>query len=241
MSFWDIVLEAKKSSTKQKDNDDALEVDAEAGEENEVDNFTDEVETGDDNTDEAEPDTASEDNIDTAAEEEPTADTEEPSTNEEGGEGMDVETTDDFDAEVMNSEDENVEGGNTEGETNTDEAPEGDTGDETEDTNLEDEQKDNDTVTREYNLLCDFEGLYELVTNCLGALDKVNSTNLIVAQICSSCRKNFNEIIDKIDRYLHFNYKTKSYVENLTVYNYLVQSVKITIEMLKNVNNVANK
>lgn len=250
MSFWDIVLEAKKSSTQQPSNEDSspkekeenntpedaepaseetpeegdkpLEVNAEPssdeGGEDQVDDFSSDIETGEEGSD------------DTASEE---------------------EAPDDFDSEVMNSEEGNEEGemnpeegGDTppDGEENPDgeTPPEGEDGYPATDNNLEDEQKDNDTVTREYNLLCDFEELYDLVTNCIGVVTSKPTNNLVIRQILSTCERNFRDIGDRINRYVHFNYKHKSYVENLTIYNYLVQSVKITIEMLKNVKNLAN-
>lgn len=243
MSFWDIVLEAKKSSTQQPSNEDSspkekeeenntpedtepaseetpeegnepLEVNAEPssdeGGEDQVDDFSSDIETGEEGSD------------DTASEE---------------------EAPDDFDSEVMNSEEGNEEGEmNPDGEENPDgeTPPEGEDGDPATDNNLEDEQKDNDTVTREYNLLCDFEELYDLVTNCIGVVTSKPTNNLVIRQILSTCERNFRDIGDRINRYVHFNYKHKSYVENLTIYNYLVQSVKITIEMLKNVKNLAN-
>lgn len=259
MGFWDIVLEAKKSSTQQPINEkpspekekekeeipednkenstpedaepaneetpeegnEPLEVNAEPsseeGGDNQVDDFSSDIETGDEGSE------------DTTSEEAP----------------------DDFDSEVMNSEEGNGEGemdpeggevpAEGDGENPDGEAPpEGEDGDPATDNNLEDEQKDNDTVTREYNLLCDFEELYDLVTNCIGVVTSSPTNNLVIKQILTTCERNFRDIGDRINRYVHFNFKHKSYVENLTIYNYLVQSVKITIEMLKNVKNLAN-
>lgn len=266
MGFWDIVLEAKKSSSKQPNKEDLPE---EEVPEEETEDTPPEEENPDENPQDEGGEETPEDGEGLEISAEPASD--------EGGEdtgvddfsadvstGDDPETssdeggTDNFDGEVMGGEEENPEGetmpegeggegdpalapeDGAEGGDPSEVPPEGENGDLAPDNNLEDEQKDNDTVTREYNLLCDFEELYELVLNCLGILEKVKTKDMIMAHIATKCKKNFEDILDRIDRYIHFNYKTKSYVENLTIYNYLVQSTKITIEMLKNVKNLAN-
>lgn len=246
MGFWDIILEAKKSSGKQPDKDPKSEENPEEEVEENPKEEDGKVPEDDEGLElDAEADTTSEDgedSVDDFSGDVSTEDDPETSGEDEG--------IDNFDGEVMGDDtDENSEGGDVPvdggedpslNEDGSETPPEGDDGDPGTDNNLEDEQKDNDTVTREYNLLCDFEELYDLVINCMGILEKLKTKDIVVSHIASTCNKNFADILDRIDRYIHFNYKTKSYVENLTIYNYLVQSTKITIEMLKNVKNLAN-
>ena len=245
MGFWDIILEAKKSSSKQPNKDPKSDENPEEESPEEEEEKTAEDDNGGleldveaDNASEEGEDGVDDFSGDISSEEDPN------SSNE------DEDGVDNFDDEVMgDNTEENPEGGEAPvdggedpslNEDGSETPPEGEDGDPGTDNNLEDEQKDNDTVTREYNLLCDFEELYDLVINCMGILEKLKTKDIVVSHIANTCNKNFADILDRIDRYIHFNYKTKSYVENLTIYNYLVQSTKITIEMLKNVKNLAN-
>lgn len=208
-NFFKILLEA----------DDTMKVDAEkvetdAGET--ADNFDDNIET--------------ENN-------EPTNDTEEqpnedntPNNNEEENQDGDVQAEADEDGEPVTDEDQpddfdgNVDAdgdGNTDTEQNTDDNP---------------EQEDKGNNTRNYNLLCDFNNLFNVVKNTMQRLDAIQKPNLFESQVISQCVKNLGTIKESMTNYINFNFSNNDYSKNLYMYNYYYQALRIVVNMIKTLN-----
>lgn len=207
-NFFKILLEA----------DDTMKVDAEkveSGTGDTTDNFDNNIETENDNPDE----TGNNANTDTKNDNEENQDDDndvQAEADEDGEPVSDDDQPDDFDSNVDADGD-----GNTDAEQNPDD-------------NTEQEDKGNNT--RNYNLLCDFNNLFNVVKNTMQRLDAIQKPNLFESQVISQCVKNLGTIKESMTNYINFNFATNDYSKNLYMYNYYFQALKIVVNMIKTLN-----
>ena len=210
-NFFKILLEAE----------DAMKVDAEKVETDSgdaTDNFDDNIETNNE-----EP---------TDTEEQPKDDTNNNDDNNDtdNQDDNDVEAEADEDGEPVTDEDQpddfnsNVDA-DGDGNTDTEQNPDDNT-----------EQEDKGNNTRNYNLLCDFNNLFNVVKNTMQRLDAIQKPNLFESQVISQCVKNLGTIKESMTNYINFNFASNDYSKNLYMYNYYFQALKIVVNMIKTLN-----
>lgn len=210
-NFFKILLEAE----------DAMKVDAEKVETDSgdtTDNFDDNIETNNekptDTEEQPKDDTNNNDeNNDTDNQDDNDVEAE---ADEDGEPVTDEDQPDDFDSNVDADGD-----GNTDTEQNPDD-------------NTEQEDKGNNT--RNYNLLCDFNNLFNVVKNTMQRLDAIQKPNLFESQVISQCVKNLGTIKESMTNYINFNFASNDYSKNLYMYNYYFQALKIVVNMIKTLN-----
>lgn len=210
-NFFKILLEAE----------DTMKVDAEKVETDSgdtTDNFDDNIETNNeehtDTEEQPKDDTNNkDDNNDTDTQDDNDVEAE---ADEDGEPVTDEDQPDDFDSNVDADGD-----GNTDSEQNQDD-------------NTEQEDKGNNT--RNYNLLCDFNNLFNVVKNIMQRLDAIQKPNLFESQVISQCVKNLGTIKESMTNYINFNFASNDYSKNLYMYNYYFQALKIVVNMIKTLN-----
>nr|DAF14207.1 MAG TPA: hypothetical protein [Caudoviricetes sp.] len=210
-NFFKILLEAE----------DTMKVDAEKVETDSgdtTDNFDDNIETNNeehtDTEEQPKDDTNNkDDNNDTDTQDDNDVEAE---ADEDGEPVTDEDQPDDFDSNVDADGD-----GNTDSEQNQDD-------------NTEQEDKGNNT--RNYNLLCDFNNLFNVVKNTMQRLDAIQKPNLFESQVISQCVKNLGTIKESMTNYINFNFASNDYSKNLYMYNYYFQALKIVVNMIKTLN-----
>lgn len=211
-NFFNILFEA-----------DAMKVDVEKPQENDEDqpdNFDNNIQTTNDNK-----------NVDNTEE----ADNDDGEKNNQNDEDNDVEAEADEDGEQVTDEDQpddfdgNVDGdgdGNPDNEETTD--------DQNNDTNTE--QENNENSTKNYNLLCDFNNLFNVVKNTMQRLDSIEKPNIFYTQVIKQCVKNLGTIKESMTNYINFNFGKNDYTKNLYMYNYYFQALKVVVNMIKTLN-----
>lgn len=210
-NFFKILLEAE----------DAMKVDAEKVETDSgdtTDNFDDNIETNnEEHTDtEQQPKDDTNNNDDNNDTDNQNDNDVEAEADEDGEPVTDEDQPDDFDSNVDADGD-----GNTDTEQNQDD-------------NTEQEDKGNNT--RNYNLLCDFNNLFNVVKNTMQRLDAIQKPNLFESQVISQCVKNLGTIKESMTNYINFNFASNDYSKNLYMYNYYFQALKIVVNMIKTLN-----
>lgn len=212
-NFFKILLEAE----------DTMKVDAEKVETDSgdtTDNFDDNIETNNEeytDTEEQPKDDNNNNNKDDNNDTDNQDDNDVEAEADEDGEPVtDEDQPDDFDSNVDADGD-----GNTDSEQNQDD-------------NTEQEDKGNNT--RNYNLLCDFNNLFNVVKNTMQRLDAIQKPNLFESQVISQCVKNLGTIKESMTNYINFNFASNDYSKNLYMYNYYFQALKIVVNMIKTLN-----
>ena len=225
MNFMDILREAK--------GDKAEETPTETASEDEATDYTEEVNTED--TEDAEP---AEDEATDYTEEVDTEETQEDETTEDTTEG---ETQEDEPPTEEEGTDYTEEVGDISPEGETDETTEETTDDgSTDDTSSEESEMDAENNESLSRLYADFIRLYDHITMTNTKLDKLKSLDMISSQTISKVKDNFSLMSEYIYRYLRTIFKSKTYVDNLYTYKYLVQLYKICVQMLSKINNFSN-
>lgn len=135
------------------------------------------------------------------------------------GEG---ETTDytNMDGETPPEEGEETSS-NDEIDTNTEEEP-----------NSDSEQENNDGNRNKLSLISDFVNLYNFTDNFIEKLEMKIDINILNQQIINQIKRNLMKLKDYVYNYIMFDYDNDTYINNLTIYNYFVEALKINSEML---------
>lgn len=166
-------------------------------------------------------------------------DTSTPSDNENSEDEQTDDTGDDDSSEdsvdyTSDTGDDNTEEGNQddsyESDDNTDDSS-SDSGDNTE------SSVEKDKKVQQFLLLRQFNRLYFTLKDIIRTLDTFKRGNIILSAIQTQANKNFNKIAILLFRYITIYFNNMSYEYNLYVYNYLMEAIKINIEMLNNVSN----
>lgn len=186
-------------------------------EEGEVDANVDNAETdeGDTTGDETEEIPEEEPTDDTAGED--TGDTDEP-----------MDFTDDADGADAGGEDVPEEGDATGNEETPDE-----TIDDTAE-NGEDNNKLENSIVKNYNLMLDFSTLYKSTEGVLRYLQTVHYGTTIQNSIVERCISNITKVKEQVKDYIENGFG-KNYTSNLYYYTVYVQCLKINLEMLRKV------
>lgn len=221
-----------------------MEAEKDIDEEEEGTDYGDEINTIDADEDDNNPpeeeatDYGADVDNDTTDEETPEANTEDDTVEPEEDEGTDygddVDTTEADDAagtDEMDADDTTP--------TDTDEEPmEGE--ENSASGTLEDEQKDKDR-TNKLTLINDFEKLYNAVNNAIEKLNYNRNTTLLLQQIIKKVNTNMQSLKSVVSDYIMYDLSKNSYIESLTMYNYLLEAFKVNVAMLKKIPEVYPK
>lgn len=174
-----------------------------------------EIETGEPATDETE---------DQPAAEEPEGDIPEGETGAEDEAGMEepADFTDGVDG--------------AEGDTG-EEPPADETADETGEEPVENEQDNNNlqnSIVKNYNLMIDFQKIYQSIEDILKHLKSVNYTTSIQNSVLDRCINNLTNLKNEVLTYIEYDY-SNDYKTNLYYYTTYVQALKIVLEMLRSI------
>ena len=63
-------------------------------------------------------------------------------------------------------------------------------------------------------------------------LDNINRGNVLISTIHSKVSENFDKIATLLFRYITIYFNHMSYEYNLYIYNYIIEAVKVNIELL---------
>ena len=235
-------LEKEKSADYSVGEDTKTEAD-DSNQNNDQSNESDEDSTNDyTNSDEETPDNT--DDVDsgtdytggeaTDTEEDKTSDDNENSEDEQTDDTGDDDSSEDSVDYTSDTGDDNTEEGNQddsyESDDNTDDSS-SDSGDNTE------SSVEKDKKVQQFLLLRQFNRLYFTLKDIIRTLDTFKRGNIILSAIQTQANKNFNKIAILLFRYITIYFNNMSYEYNLYVYNYLMEAIKINIEMLNNVSN----
>lgn len=83
-------------------------------------------------------------------------------------------------------------------------------------------------------LMKDMNNLYNGILNSINKLNNLGSTNIQINKICIQVKNNLTKLSEYIYDYITGPFTTNTYVKNLYVYNYALESIKINLEMLRN-------
>lgn len=244
IDFLDILMEAKskkpiKISATDDDQTDYTEDDAsdeETDTDEEADDTEDEEETSDeedeatDYTDDSEEDEEEVDEEETDEDDAPEEDepTDYTDSEEEVGDGEE-EPTDYADGEEVDEPTDYTDVADS--EDGSDE-----NGEEPSEDMAEEEEGPTDDEKKNKSLLEDLIRLKEIVGNFIDKTSTINGNDISNVKITNQLTNNLSQLSKQIHNYIVYRFSNETYVRNLYFYNYSVEALNISINMLKKIN-----
>lgn len=103
--------------------------------------------------------------------------------------------------------------------------------------NVPEEQSPEEVIENQQNLelLDSLIDLYYSICGTCAKLDSSTHVNVLANKVNIQVKQNFSTLCDYIYKFITTQFNNNTYVKNLYIYNYIIESYKINIEMLKKI------
>ncbi len=232
MDFFDIILEAdkpKKKTTKIKAETTSDVTDYTKDEDTSVNtkddtSTTDDVDGATDYTEETDDDGSGDDTDNATDYTEETEEVEVDENESSDDSTDDTSTTDD----VVGATDYTEETGDDIGDST-------DTSTDNTSTDSSSTEEDEGEKEKLRVLMDDFISLSNTIKSFINKLETMDKSNIFANKITAQIISNLNILRKHVFEYISFKFNKKAYVENLYIYNYFIEALKINVEMLKKI------